>query len=229
MTTTVLSIFDRVFELLNDQDQINYRPDQALRWLSEAQTWIAGNRADASSSIQTVPLVRGTKQSIPLGSHHLIRLMRNMGSTGTAAGDGIGGPISLEMRGRINRSWHTATVTSTYKVEDYSYEMEVPAVYWVSPPVPSGISHYVEAEFANNPTALTDINGNIGIADRYEGDLVTYVAMRFMSRDSELSPNFVRAQALQAQLERTFGTRIVSDQMAFPNDKMMPGNKYGGG
>ena len=78
MTVTVQSIVDRVQTTLQDTTGIRWPVvDELVLWINDAQREVALIKPDAAAMNETIPLVAGTKQSIPALGNRLLRVVRN--------------------------------------------------------------------------------------------------------------------------------------------------------
>jgi len=137
-----------------------------------------------------VPLVAGTRQSLPADIIALDSVVRNINADGSA-GAAI---LSIEQVLLDNSypGWHTATASVTAAF--YCYDLKDPTRFWVFPPQPVGTSQKVEAVLATLPGNLSVIGSVISLDDIYAPPLLEYVLYRCFLKDSEYgSLNYQRA------------------------------------
>lgn len=165
-----------------------------LQFLNDAQRAVVIVRPDANPVTLAVQLAQGTRQNLPQGGLRLLDATRNMGSTGTAAGDAVR-LSDRQTTDAANRSWHTAN--PSVKVREVLYdERKDPTKYWVTPPVPSTPAVYLEIIFSKSPTDVTDADaGAITISDVYAPALQEWMLYRAYS---------LATQALNQQQRATF-------------------------
>jgi len=151
-----------------------------LQFLNDGQRSVVLVRPDANPVTQSVLLVQGTRQALPAGGLRLLDAIRNMGSSGTVAGDAVR-LAERQTIDAVDRGWHTAT--PNVKVREILYdEKKDPLNYWVTPPVPAAPPVYLQIIFSKTPTDVTDPDtGAITISDVYVPALIEWMLYRAYS------------------------------------------------
>ena len=187
-TILASTLIGQANELAQDPDQATWTPDQGLAWLNDAQQVVALLRPDASVSRGTMKLAQGVTQTIT--GRRLMTVHWNMGSDGLTRGKAI----RLVERGVMddaNPDW-PAAVSGT-EIYEYMYDGRIPKQFDVSPPVPAAPDIWIEFTQAVNPAIIADPGDPIVLDDVYAPVMVSWMAYRYFSRDSEETPNWARA------------------------------------
>jgi len=206
MGTTLASVIIlKAQELAQDDDEDDsnrtWKDAQALEWLNDAQLAVCGLKPDAKTINRAILLAKGTTRQTIAG-RQLLSVIRNMGANSTTPGRAI----RLVDRGAKDESdpdWHVeapATAIKEFVVDDRD-----DSVFYVSPPPHATTDVYVEVLEAINPTKLTDVSDPIDIDDVYEPALIEWIMYRFFGRDSEETPNYIRANGYKANFYSLLG------------------------
>ena len=75
---TVGSILDKAQSVLQDKTAVRWPEEELIEWVNDACREIALIKPDASSRNEIVPLVGGTKQTLPAAALRLLRVVRNV-------------------------------------------------------------------------------------------------------------------------------------------------------
>jgi hypothetical protein len=153
-----------------------------------------------------------TKQAIPADGISLIRINRNLGSSGSTPGKAIR-IVSREVLDAQNPDWHTDAAIGY--VKHYVYDPLDPRTFYVYPQAPSG-SHFVELVYSAAPTAVA-AGGVISIDDIYANALLDYVMFRAYSKDAEYAANAQLAVAYYTSFANGIGLQIKNSQQRNPN------------
>ncbi len=218
-TITVASIISKVQTILQDTTGIRWPEAELLGWINDGQREIVLYKPNAFVKNSSVKLVTGTKQSIPDDGVQLIDVVRNMGTTGTAAGSAI----RITMREILDSqvpNWHSLTASSV--VKHYMYNPLDPRNYYVYPPQPAVNQGYVEVIYAAAPTDAT-LNSVITLDDIYQTVLTDYALYRAYSKDTEFAADQNRAAAHQTAYVTALTGKAKVEVGANPNT-MAPAN-----
>lgn len=215
MATTVKWIIERASVEANDEAFQSIKGLDWFEWINDAQRAVCLLRPDAKSDISTFLLVTGTKQQIPAGTRRLQQLLRNMGTAGSTPGKAIRGPVPREDLDAVNPDWHKSTYHGT-EVEQYIYEENNPTFFYVYPGLQSAATLYVEAVVSKDPTDVSDHNSNLDIPDIFAPAVVEWVLYRAWARDSERSPNWVRAERKYRSFFNLLGVNLRAELAVSP-------------
>ncbi|MBX9609691.1 MAG: hypothetical protein K2Y51_26010 [Gammaproteobacteria bacterium] len=212
MALQVLDIKQAAAEVLEDRQYVTYLEEHHLRWVNDAQRTLALVRPDALSSIQNFSLAPSlSRQTLPATVARLGGLLRNMGADGATPGRAIVGPSPREPMDATDPLWSTRT--GEY-VRTYVYDEETPRDFYVYPVV-SG-TWVVEAKLFLVPTELTDENDALQAGDVYAAPLREWVLYNCYARDSERTPNYVRASRHFANFFQLLGIKVRADLAVSP-------------
>ena len=81
---TVGSVITKVRAVLQDTTSVRWPDSELIEWINDAQHEIALIKPDATAVNESIPLVGGTKQSVPSNALRLLRVVRNMQDAGVA-------------------------------------------------------------------------------------------------------------------------------------------------
>lgn len=188
----VSGITDRVAEILQDTGNVTWTAAQLIEWVNDAIRALALVKPDSTAVTATQQLTASqTKQALSGSSDlRLIRLVRNMGPNGTTVGRAIrlGDMNTLDS---FDPGWHTAEKSAT--VKEFMFNAERPKEFWVYPPVHATTAVHVELIKSVLPAAVTAVGDALPVDDIYGPPLIEWCCYRAFSRDSEETPNWVRA------------------------------------
>jgi hypothetical protein len=199
-------IFSEVDGVLLDVGKDRWPDAEKLKYLNAGQRQSVIFKPDVYTLNEIYKLVAGTKQTVPNGTVafqtpagatikeciQLIRLVRNMGTTGLAAGPAIA-PVGMDMLDAYDPDWHSATGVAV--VKNYVFNDSDPRHFYVTPPQPSANQGYVEVIFsacpadviaAVDPAVSYDVP--ISVSDVYREILINYILHRCYAKDAALSP-----------------------------------------
>lgn len=203
MAITVGSVVDKARAVLQDTTSVRWPDDELIGWVNDAQREIALIKPDASSKNETMPMVPGTKQSLPTDGLRLLRVVRNM----TDATSNIGGRairlVSREILDAQQPEWHDPNTTGESAfgdvVKHYMYDEQDPLHFYVYPGIsniPNGATiPHIEIIYSGNPADVTQMADNISIPDLYQNAILNYVLYMAYMKDAEYAGNAQRASS----------------------------------
>lgn len=214
--TIALDIMERAAKTLQDPEYVRWTKPEMLEWLSEAQVAIA-RTPGAYSKVKIIPLVEGTKQSIPEDGWSLLTVTRNFDLEDVPLT-----PVRLVTRSLLDAvvpTWHLERPEQL--VENYVYDDRFPKQFFVYPP--NDGSGQVEVIYMGIPVALTDEKQELELDDTFVPALVSYVLFRAFSKESDYSSGAQSA----AQYFQAYSSELVAAMQArgqtTPNASLMPG------
>jgi len=213
MSISVASLFARANDLLQDLTNIRWTQDELLRWLNDGQREIVLHKPEANTANAAMALASGTKQSLPTLGVRLIDVVRNMGSNGITPGRAIR-LVQREVLDAQMPDWHSATPSTT--VKHFAFDERNPRNFYVYPPVPTGVTVYVEAIYSASPTDCT-VGGNFNLDDVYSNAILDYVLYRAYSKDAEYAANAQRAVGYYQVFTTALGIKQAADTSSSPN------------
>lgn len=214
--TIALDIMERAAKTLQDPEYVRWTKPEMLEWLSEAQVAIA-RTPGAYSKVKIIPLVEGTKQSIPEDGWSLLTVTRNFDLEDVPLT-----PVRLVTRSLLDAvvpTWHLERPEQL--VENYIYDDRFPKQFFVYPP--NDGSGQVEVIYMGIPVPLTDEKQKLELDDTFVPALVSYVLFRAFSKESDYSSGAQSA----AQYFQAYSSELVAAMQArgqtTPNASLMPG------
>lgn len=216
MSITAQSIIRRCAEALQDKEFTHWTVAELVSHLNDGQREIATIRPDATSTVTSVALVAGARQTAP--GMKLLDVERNTGGTKRA--------IRLVDRAILDAqlpSWQgMAGVT---EIQHYMVDPRDPTAFYVYPPAASSGAS-VEVLYSAAPTdvpeladsaVINDVTGNIYLRDIFANALMNSILFRAYSKDSENQVNAMRAQAHYALFTSALGIEAKATASTAPN------------
>lgn len=217
MTISAQSIIRRVVETLQDNTSIRWPVSELVRYLNDAQREIILYRPDAVVINAAVPLVAGSRQSLPAGGTKLVEVVRNSAGSKRAVRMTNREILDAQLYG-----WHSHPGAT--EVLHYMYDPREARTFYVYPPAAAGAS--VDVTYAAMPVDIvepaegalyTAVTGNLGLPDIYGNTVQDYILYRAYTKDSEYAGNAARAQAHYAAFANALGIEIKGTIAIAPN------------
>lgn len=210
-TILASSIIARASELAQDEENVTWTDSQALAWVNDAQRAICLIRPDASVLNSSIQLTPGTKQEIT--GRRLMSVIRNMGVDGSTPGKIIR-LVEQGSKDDEDEDWHTEAAATVIK--EFIFDIRDPKRFYVSPPVHATTAVYAEILQATNPTDIATSSDPIDIDDVYSTVMIEWVCYRFFGRDSEETPNYIRAAGYFRSVFNLLGEKMKVDMVVNP-------------
>lgn len=176
-----IDIVEEVASELADTSYITWSKSELTGYLNDAQRQIALVRPDASSAVENITLVAGTKQSIPSDARRLLDITRNMGSDGSTPGKPIRA-TEAETLNLFRPTWHSEAGRTVIK--NFVYDERTPDTFYVYPPAHAATTVIIEAKLAKNPTDISDVdNDAISLNDVYISPIRDWMLYRAYSKE----------------------------------------------
>lgn len=179
-TILASAIVDKAEILLRDSTNVQWTAAELLGWLNDGQREIVVVRPDANALTKTVQLVAGTRQTLGSGATSdavmLLRVVRNMGTTGTTPGNAIR-VVPWDILDTNRPGWHSDTQTAA--VQNIVYDPRNSKQFYVYPPNTG--AGYVEMMYSAVPTAVASLATAITLDDVYANALLDYILYRAYS------------------------------------------------
>lgn len=208
---TVATVFAKVREQLFDATPAYRFSDEALLgWLNSGQRQIVLLKPNANVTNESVQLAAGIKQDLPDAGVALIDIVRNMGSTGTAAGS----PISRKERKAFDTmfpGWSVSASSPTVKY--FMFDEADQKRFYIYPPQPAIGMGYVEIIMSALPADASN-PGTITLDDIYEMPLVDYMVYRGFRREDPQKAAMFYQSFMEAVTGKWQGERVLQQQGA---------------
>lgn len=219
MTTTAQAVLQRVVITLQDQAAKRWPTAELVRYLNDGQRDIVLVRPDATSTMATMTLAGGARQTIPSVGAKLLELIRNSSGTKRA--------IRLTDRTILDAQvpdWYSKTGVT--EIKHYTFDPREPRVFYVYPPAASSgasvemvYSAYPAEITEPNSTALyTDVTGNVSVQDIFVNALTNYILYRAFSKDSENASNAQLATSFYQLYQSMLGIELSGTTGVAPKD-----------
>ena len=212
------SVIRRCVETLQDNTSIRWPVSELVRYLNDAQREVILYRPDAAVTNASVPLVTGSRQSLPMGGTKLVEVVRNSAGTKRAVR-----MVNREILDAQLPGWHAQTGVT--EILHYMYDPREPRVFYVYPPA-AATGAAVDLSYASMPADIaepaegalyTAVTGNLGVPDIYGNAVQDYVLYRAYTKDSEYAGNAARAQAHYGAFANALGVEVKATVAVAPN------------
>lgn len=211
-----LVILQKAVLVLKDPEYVRWKKEELLDWISEAQVAIA-RTPGAYSVTKVIPLVEGTRQTLPEDAWSLVTVSRNFE-------DDLETPlypIRLVTRSLLDLSvpdWHMRPGRPI--VENYVYDERYPNVFFVFPPN-DGTGH-AEVVYQGIPAPVTSEEEDLSLDDSFVPAILSYVLYRAFSKDSDYAPGVQSAASYFSAYNSELTNAIQARGMTTPNASLAP-------
>lgn len=205
-TLTVQTNVNKAKALALDTSAVRWTDPEWLGYHNEVQREICTLRPDACVAQASIQLVAGSRQQMPSDSVALVRLVRNMGTTGNAPSSAIR-PAPMDLMDATLPGWHSSSQKQT--VVNFMHDSRTPNVFFVYPP--STGSWYVEAIYATTPVEASTLAQTISVDDLYSPALIHGMLSLGYMKDNDLLGNLERAGAHRKLFESFMASRTQVD------------------
>lgn len=179
-TILASAIISKAVAVLQDASNVHWSQAELLGWLNDGQRAICEVLPELSVTLGNIPLVAGAKQALPSGANMLLRITRNMGTSGTTVGRAVR-KVNQEVLDAVAPDWYTDTAVTS--IRHYTYDVRSPKAFYVYPPSVAG--NNLEGLYAVSPTDIASTSAAITLDDIYEPILLDYALYRAFSKDLE--------------------------------------------
>lgn len=215
--TTLGNVINRVKTTLQETTNsgTRWRNGELIDWANESYQAIIQIKPDASSINKSVPLVAGTRQSIPNDGLRLIEVIRCMSAQSNGEGITICGRRQLDT---TRKGWHRET--PTYDIEHYVFDELDPKNFYVYPPAVANAE--IEIVYSSVPEPHTYVGDTIPadvirLDDSMAPLMVDYILYRAYSKDADHTANLNRAQMHYQSFMASLGQKVQIDRAISPN------------
>lgn len=230
---TARDVFEKAGILLNDTGKLSTRRwplDELCGWLNDGLKAIVIQKPSASAVNVSLPLVRGTLQTIPGGYVSILRPVRNVrAERSDRQPRKTISVVSDEQLSNLNPAWHDEySVRYMQQVKHFVFDEANPRAFYVYPgndgtgaieAVLCAEPKLIQPKDGINPTDLAAYEVEVPIEDIYSGVLLDYVLYRARSKDAQESGNATRAALHYQQFANALGIKINVEANTSPNAK----------
>ncbi|WP_075881454.1 DUF6682 family protein [Vreelandella massiliensis] len=223
MPVQVRDVLSRAQKLIQDETGIRWPLPELACWFNDGTREVAIHKPSASAKSVVLPLVRGTRQTIPAGALMLLRVIRNLKS-GSTESNRLGGRavriVNRDVLDTQHPDWHDegSTVFGP-QVKHFVFDESDPTAFYVYPGN-DGQGH-VEALVSHSPEPvettgvdLADYAVDMPLPDVYANAVLDYVLYRAYSKDASFAENFERANAHYNAFAMSLGLKISGEYTA---------------
>ena len=217
MAITARSIIQRVVETLQDPTSIRWPVPELVRYLNDGQREIKLHRPDSVRKTGDIPLVAGSRQTLPNDADKLIEIWHNKASKRAVQ------MVDRRILDDQTPGWHA--LGGVAEILHYTYDPRVPTEFFVYPPANTGAT--LVGAYSVNPTDIAEpANGSlytavattaIQVIDSLGNCLQDYILYRAFSKDSEYAGNGARAQAHYVSFANALGIELKGTLGAMPS------------
>lgn len=230
---TAQDVFEKVGVLLNDTGEYAARRWPLIElcgWLNDGIGAIVLQKPSATAKSVTMPLVRGTLQTIPNEYVSILRPVRNMRAPlSDRQPRRTINVVSEEQISSMNPTWHDEySVRYHQQVKHFIFDEANPRAFYVYPG--NDGAGAIELVLCAAPTKIEPLDPTkdddiasyaveIPLEDTYSGVLLDYVLYRARSKDAQESGNATRAALHYQQFANALGIKINVEANTSPNVK----------
>lgn len=207
MAISAQSIIRRVVETLQDPTSIRWPVPELVRYLNDGQREIKLHRPDTVRKTGDIPLVAGSRQTLPADADKLIEIWNNKASKRAVQ------MVDRRILDDQTPGWHA--LNGVTEILHYTYDPRVPTEFFVYPPAATGA--VLVGAYSVNPTEVdepddgslyTAVTGDVAIIDALANCLQDYILYRAYTKDSEYAGNGARAQAHYTAFANALGVEV---------------------
>lgn len=211
---TVGKIIEHVSGQLNDQgfklEYNRWTRSKQMEYMNEALKEIGAYRPDAFSATRSLTLVAGIQQSIAED----ITLKSATNANGIPA---------YETDAKILKAFSAYDYcppkvqykngTPVYTLKTFAVDSLDPKTFYVSPPVPSGLSPVITATVIGKPPELTLASWDTPLAmqDKYYNNLIDFMMARAYELDSESAASRANSNMYMSRFYQAMGIKYKVD------------------
>lgn len=217
---TVQSLIDKIRILLHDADAINWTDGELVGWLNDAQREISVYKPDICVANETINLEPGSKQSLPTGGLTLIDAIRSMTSTGPARAVKL---VPRRILDAQRPDWHQQAPAD--EVIGVCFDDRDQKTFYVWPPSTGAVNSRLEIVYAKTPPDVTIGSSGISIDDTYATAIISYVAYRAYSKDSDYAADDSRAASHYSHFVSLIGGKEAGERSIEAKTNIRRGNR----
>jgi hypothetical protein len=215
---TVGQVVLEVSRQLNDQGATPYaRWTQAelVQYLVDAIIQVGFYRPDALTQSTAMTLVPGATQTLPAGFSLLKSVDNNAASSNCPGSPVVEADLNI-LRTFYKKPCLPSGGDDNYRVRSFAYDSRNPQIFYVSPPVPTGVSGYqvtitAVGEAPNYTTA--DLNNIIAMDQKYHNALVAWMLARAYEVDTESATSFAMSQSQYKSFYNMLGVTYKQESL----------------
>lgn len=213
---TLRSIATDVSRQLKDQQRgyefTRWTRDMVIEYIADGLTQVALYRPDAFSTAIKVTLAPGSKQTIPSGVSTVTSLNNDVKDDPLSITRDDLGLVRAFTKPACNQLVDEDG-NVVYRVSAYAYDPRVPAQFFVSPPVPTGVSATVIVNAVISPPELdgTWWLKQLPVDGKYKNAVKAWALSRAYEVDTESETSFRAMNFHRSEFYRMMGIKYQQD------------------
>jgi hypothetical protein len=206
-TITAGSTVAKAKIICQDTTGIRWPDEEWLGWYNDAQREIAMLKASAFTKVASVPMVAGTKQTLPADAISFVEYIRWLGADGNTPGRSAR-KVERRMLDSGIPNWHTATPAA--QPQHIVHEPLAPKTFYNYPPLSA--AGFAEVLYIASPPEVTSLSQVMPLDDIYANPILDYLLYRAYLKDSEDVGNAERSLLHRKAFESTLGMKAAVEQ-----------------
>lgn len=225
---TAQNILTDASNLLTDEGFVHWTLPDLCSWLNYGLDAITLQKPSASAETVTVPLARGTLQTIPAGYVSILRPIRNVrGASEDREPRRRLTVVSEQALTGLDPSWDDEySVPYRQQAKHFIFDEANPKAFWVYPGNDgTGALEMVLSAIPQKITATGDVNKPesyatpIPLDETYHDALLDYVLYRAYAKDSQFAGSANRAVLHYQQFANALGIKVTVEANTSPNTR----------
>lgn len=211
---TVGKIIEHVSSQLNDQgfklEYVRWKRETQLEYMNEALKEIGAHRPDAFTRTESLALVAGTKQSV--GAFKTLKNLHDINGIPVHESD------ANLLAAFMPYDYCAPKVqyrngSPTYSIKSFAVSGTDSKVFYVSPPVPQGLTPTVTATLIGEAPELTlaDWDTELAMEDKFYNNLLDFMQARAYELDNESANSRANSQMFLTRFYQAMGVKYKVD------------------
>jgi len=229
MPFTAADVMRRAAAILQDGSSVRWPLPELLNWLNDGMRDMALLNPRTTAQTEVMPLVEGTRQTLPPKFHQLLEVIANDGPN--PALHRAVTPIVKEIMDTQFPGWHSAAVMAFSPTVVHVCEDKFDARTFYVVPGNTGTGQILivgsvlpePIPLPANPLAIESYTAQVPVADIYQSALLDFVLARAFSKDINLAGAAQRAQLHMQLFQGAIGAN-GQNQAAMTVDT--PGSRF---
>lgn len=218
MAFTAGDVLRRATAILQDGSSVRWPLPELLGWLNDGMRDMAMINPRATALTEKMPLVAGTRQTLPAKFHQLLEVIANASTTAPVTNRTVT-PVVKEVLDTQFPGWHDNAVMAFAKEVVHVCEDKFDARTFYVVPGNTGAGEILivgsvipePIALPQNPFAIESYTATVPVADIYQSALLDFVLSRAFSKDMNLPGAAQRAQAHYGMFQQALGVKAQTE------------------
>ena len=210
-------ILQNVNFALDDPNDVKYSLPQKIAAMNSALQALISYRPDAASYTTMMPLVAGTRQTLPIDGVRLLKVIRNRGVSGLSDAGRAIRKADMLVQDALIPDWHETTGQTV--VDEYFYDSITPKDFYVYPPAPVSPIIGVDISYVRVLPTITAGTDTLPVDDYFAPAIQEWMLYSIMGSDDEQNPNYAVARSHQSTFFQLLQIKASSDGAVNPKSK----------